>query len=206
MFTGIISQLGRATLKQKTTQTEHPILTINVPPSYLKSIELGASVAIDGVCLTVAQMNNDQLVFEVSQETLSCTTIGSWHQNHQVNLERPLKSGDEIGGHFVSGHVDTTCRVQKIQQETGKHCVSFEMPTSYQHYITRKGSVCINGVSLTVNEVSAASFSVNLIPHTLAHTNLQELKVGDSVNLEVDLLNRYLANLMNAPTQSQTPT
>ena len=151
----------------------------------------------DGVCLTAAEAGGDCMAFDISQETLRRTTIGAWDENHRVNLERPLAHGDEIGGHFVSGHVDGAVAVLAVTEGRGAHRVTFELPAAHAPYVARKGSVCVNGVSLTVNEATPESFTVNLIPHTLARTNLSELRAGSRVNLEVDLLGRYLARLLN---------
>jgi riboflavin synthase len=164
------------------------------------SVALGASIACDGCCLTVttvrAEGTGAAFTVDVSNETLSRTTLGSWGAGRRVNLERPLKAGDELGGHIVSGHVDGVARIAAIREDGASRRVRFEVPAPLARYIAEKGSVALDGTSLTVNEVEGSSFGVNLIPLTLTETTWGSKKPGDEVNIEVDLFARYVARLM----------
>lgn len=207
MFTGIITHTGKPRLLSESPgKDNHRRLCIVADGGNWDTPAPGSSIAVDGVCLTVAQSEGANMEFDVSQETLRCTTIGRRRPEHRVNLERAMAYGDEIGGHFVSGHVDRTIVVLSTGQ-TGAACrILFQLPSDYAPYITRKGSVCINGVSLTVNEVSSESFGVNIIPYTGMHTNLGKLSAGCQVNLETDILGRYMANLLNQSLPERLPS
>lgn len=193
MFTGIISDVGEVAARDGGRFT----LRSAYDP---KGIALGASIACDGCCLTVTSVapNGPGSVFtlDVSNETLSKTTLGGWVPGQLVNLERALKAGDELGGHIVSGHVDGVATVVSITADGESRRFVFETPPELARYIAAKGSVALDGTSLTVNEVEGNRFGVNLIPHTLTVTSWGRKKTGDRVNLEVDLFARYLARLM----------
>jgi riboflavin synthase len=189
MFTGIISDLGELRAIEGDTDKRLVIAT-----SYAtESIAIGASVACSGVCLTVVEKNGDWLAFDVSAETLACTTLGEWKVGDPVNLERPLTLGDELGGHMVLGHVDGVARVEASEPVGDSRRLSISAPEALAGFIAAKGSVALDGVSLTVNQVENTVFEVNIIPHTLAVTTLGGLAAGDRVNLEIDILARYVA-------------
>jgi len=194
MFTGIVTDVGRVRAVEKRGDTRFVVAT-----AYdTASIDLGASIACDGACLTVVQLGPDWFAVDVSAETLNCTSLGQWAEGRRVNLERSLRVGDELGGHIVSGHVDGVAKVTGLQPEGDSLRVTFEAPTAVARFIASKGSVAVNGVSLTVNEVVGASFGVNLIPHTRAVTSLGDLAIGGTVNIEIDVLARYVARLAEA--------
>ncbi|MDP2764391.1 MAG: riboflavin synthase, partial [Brevundimonas sp.] len=156
-------------------------------------IDLGASISHAGCCLTVTEKGPGWFAVEVSGETLSKTTLGDWTEGRQVNLERAAKLGDEMGGHVVSGHVDGLGRVVSVTPDGGSHRIDIEAPPPLHRYIAAKGSITVDGVSLTVNAVEGRLFGLNIIPHTWEATTLGALKPGDAVNLEIDMLARYLA-------------
>lgn len=190
MFTGIVTDIGRvrdvrATDRDRRYEIETAWDTAD--------IDLGASVSHAGCCLTVTEKGAGWFAVEVSNETLSKTTLGSWAAGDSVNLERAARLGDEMGGHVVSGHVDGLGRVVSITPEGGSHRIAVEAPSPLHRYIAAKGSITIDGVSLTVNVVEGRVFWLNIIPHTWTVTTLGALKVGDPVNLEIDMLARYLA-------------
>ncbi len=164
------------------------------------SITLGASICHDGVCLTVTSVEPDgagsRYTLDVSNETLSLTTLGEWRAGRPVNLERALKAGDELGGHIVSGHVDGVARIADIRADGDSRRLTFEAPAALAPFIASKGSVALDGTSLTVNEVEGAHFGVNLIPHTLTVTTWSGKKPGDRINIEIDPLARYVARLL----------
>ncbi|MCH7555007.1 MAG: riboflavin synthase [Proteobacteria bacterium] len=189
MFTGIISDRGElrtiegGSHKRLVIATAYPVA----------SIAIGASVACSGVCLTVVEKGADWLAFDVSSETLACTTLGAWRVGDGVNLERPLALGDEMGGHMVLGHVDGIARIEASDAEGDSRRLSLAAPEALAGFIAAKGSVALDGVSLTVNRVENTVFEVNIIPHTLAVTTLGDIQAGDRVNLEIDILARYVA-------------
>lgn len=193
MFTGIVTDLGRLRAVEPRGDTRMTIAT-----GYdTASIPLGASIACSGACMTVVETGTDYFVVVVSGESLSKTTLGDWQPGRAINLERPLALGDELGGHMVSGHVDAVSEVLSIQSEGDSLRFTFALPQDLAHFVAPKGSVTLDGVSLTVNEVSDGSFGVNIIPHTAQVTSFGDLKAGDRVNLEIDLLARYLERLMS---------
>jgi riboflavin synthase len=201
MFTGIVTDLGRILATEKAA---HGDLRLRVACAYdLARIPLGASIACSGVCLTVVEKglaegkNPGWFAVEASAETLSKTTLGAWHAGSAVNLEQALKMGDELGGHLVSGHVDGVGRVARIVPEDGSLRFTVEAPKSLMRLIAAKGSVALDGVALTVNEVEGESFGVNIIDHTRRATTLGAVKAGGEVNLEVDQLARYVARLLD---------
>jgi riboflavin synthase len=194
MFTGIVTDVGRIVETKVTGDLRARIAT-----TYdVGGIDIGASIACDGVCLTVVALGPEGwFEVEISAETVSKTNIGhnGWPAGKRVNLERALKVGDELGGHIVSGHVDGVAEVTSVRPEGGSVRVTFRAPEALAKFIAPKGSVALNGTSLTVNEVSGAEFGVNFIPHTQAVTTWGEVAVGDRVNLEVDTMARYVARL-----------
>ena len=192
MFTGIITDLGVVRRIAPGASTRMEIAT-----AYdVSSISLGASIACAGVCLTAVAMGEDSFDVDVSNETLACTTLGQWAIGRRINLERPLRAGDELGGHIVSGHVDAVGQVVARHADGGSVRFTFALPAPLAAYVAPKGSIAVDGVSLTVNEVGDALFGVNLIPHTLEVTSLSTLQPGDKVNLEIDLVARYIARMM----------
>jgi riboflavin synthase len=190
MFTGIVTDVGRVRAVSPTDRDRR----YEIETAWdVSGIDLGASVSHAGCCLTVVEKGQGWFAVEVSNETLSRTTLGDWAEGDRVNLERAARLGDEMGGHVVSGHVDGVGTVVAVTPEGGSHRVTFETPEPLHRYIAAKGSITVDGVSLTVNEVEGRRFGVNLIPHTWDHTTLGGLNPGDRVNLEIDMLARYLA-------------
>lgn len=194
MFTGIVTDIGRVREVRETDRDRR----YEIETAWnTDGIDLGASISHAGCCLTVTEKGHDSrggwFAVEVSNETLSKTTLGGWKTGDGVNLERAAKLGDEMGGHVVSGHVDGLGRVVSITPEGGSHRIEVEAPAPLHRYIAAKGSITVDGVSLTVNAVQGQVFSLNIIPHTWDVTTLGGLKVGDLVNLEIDMLARYLA-------------
>ncbi|WP_161639140.1 riboflavin synthase [uncultured Brevundimonas sp.] len=190
MFTGIVTDIGRVREVRETDRDRR----YEIETAWnTAGIDLGASISHAGCCLTVTEKGADWFAVEVSNETLSKTTLGAWKTGDGVNLERAAKLGDEMGGHVVSGHVDGLGRVVSITPEGGSHRIEVEAPAPLHRYIAAKGSITVDGVSLTVNAVEGQVFSLNIIPHTWDVTTLGRLKVGDPVNLEIDMLARYLA-------------
>lgn len=195
MFTGIIVGLGEIRAVERTGDTRARIETDFDPAT----IDIGASIACDGVCLTVIEVGKDGNTgwfdVEYSAETISKTNLGDWSEGHVINLERALKLGDELGGHIVSGHVDGVAEIIEIEDEGGSTRITFAAPDEFARFIAPKGSICLNGTSLTVNGVEGNRFDVNLIPHTKAVTTWANAKVGQKVNLEIDTMARYVARL-----------
>jgi riboflavin synthase len=190
MFTGIVTDVGRIRAVRETNRD----LRIEVATAYdLDTVPIGASIAHAGCCLTVVEKGEGWFAVEVSAESLAKTTLGRWREGTKVNLERPAKAGDELGGHIVSGHVDGVGEIVSIEAEGGSHRLRIRAPRPLHRYIAPKGSIAVEGVSLTVNEVEDDVFGVNLIPHTWEVTTLGGLRPGDPVNLEIDMLARYLA-------------
>jgi riboflavin synthase len=191
MFTGIITDIGHVKSLEKRGDTRIVIST-----NYdMTTVEIGASIACSGPCLTVVEKGSGWFATEASAETLSRTTVGSWVEGTRVNLERALSLGDELGGHIVSGHVDGLARIVSMEPEGDSVRFLFEVPNEVKAFIAEKGSVCLDGVSLTVNAVQGAQFGVNIISHTQSETTFSDKKVDDFVNLEVDMLARYVARL-----------
>ena len=190
MFTGIVTDIGRVREVRETDRDRR----YEIETAWnTDGIDLGASISHAGCCLTVTEKGPGWFAVEVSNETLSKTTLGAWKTGDGVNLERAAKLGDEMGGHVVSGHVDGLGRVVSITPEGGSHRIEVEAPAPLHRYIAAKGSITVDGVSLTVNAVQGQVFSLNIIPHTWDVTTLGRLKMGDPVNLEIDMLARYLA-------------
>lgn len=194
MFTGIIASIG----KVESVQTKGGDLCLQVATQDLdlSDIKLGDSVANNGVCLTVIAMTQGSLSFDVSRESLDRTSLGTVKAGSEVNLEKALAVGDRLGGHFVSGHVDGLGKVIARQDSARSVQFRFEVPAGLERYIAEKGSICIDGTSLTVNKVENNWFEVNIIPHTMQETIMKSYRIGSQVNLEVDLIARYLERLL----------
>ncbi len=191
MFTGIVTDLGEVRALRLAGDLQARIGT-----GYdTKAIDIGASIACDGVCLTVTGLGADWFEVDISAETVSKTNVSGWAVGQRLNLERALRLGDELGGHIVSGHVDGVAEVVGVTDEGASTRISFRAPEALARFIAPKGSVALNGTSLTVNEVEGVTFGVNLIPHTKAVTTWGDTAVGDLVNLEIDTLARYVARL-----------
>lgn len=196
MFTGIVQSVGE--VRAVTPRGGDVELLIGAPGLDLQSVAIGDSISCGGCCLTVTRIEGDAFAADASLETLHVTTLGQWAVGQRLNLEKALCAGQPLGGHYVTGHVDGIASVVDRVGDARSIRVQFEAPAALARYIARKGSVCIDGVSLTVNDVDGARFSVNLIPHTLEVTTLDEYRAGTRVNLEVDIIARYLERL-NAP-------
>lgn len=190
MFTGIVTDVGRVRGVRDTNRDRRFDIETAFDTS---TIDIGASISHAGCCLTVVDKGPGWFAVEVSGETLARTTLGDWAEGRRVNLERAARVGDELGGHIVSGHVDGVGEVVSVEAEGGSHRVRIRVPPPLHRYIAEKGSITVEGVSLTVNEVDGDVFGVNLIPHTWDVTTLGELTRGARVNLEIDMLARYLA-------------
>ena len=194
MFTGIVTDLGEV---RRVVRGQGQDARFEVGTHYdLSTVDIGASIAHNGVCLTVIEKGGDFYVIQASAETLSKTTLGDWQVGTRVNLERACKVGDELGGHIVSGHVDGVARVVSITRENESLRFTFEAPVELAKFVAPKGSVALDGVSLTVNEVDGRRFGINVIPHTQAVTTFGGLREGDCVNMEIDMLARYVARLL----------
>jgi len=196
MFTGIITDLGR--VREIAAGGESADTRVVIATGYdAGEIPIGASIACSGVCLTVIERGPDWFAVEASGETLARTTLGGWRAGTPVNLERALRVGDPLDGHIVSGHVDGVARTVERRQEGGSTRFAFAVPAALGRFIAPKGSVALDGVSLTVNEVDGDRFGVNIIGHTGAVTRFGGLEPGDMVNVEVDVVARYVARLLN---------
>ena len=195
MFTGIIIDTGRVTsLTEKGGDLEMGIDAAALEDSRMA---LGDSVSVQGACLTVARKEGTRFYADVSRETMAKTTLGTYGPGSKVNLEPSLRAGDALGGHMVSGHVDAVGKLRTLVQDARSWRLEIELPASLMRFVAPKGSICVNGVSLTVNNVDGRNFDVNIIPHTLKVTTLGELKVDDGVNIEIDVIARYLDRLAN---------
>lgn len=195
MFSGIIADVGL--IKSAKDRDGGLRLTVNTEALGMDDVQLGDSIACNGVCLTVVKLDGNDFTVDVSRETLNCTT-GLGEQGKHLNLEKALRLSDRLGGHLVSGHVDGVGEVVAFNDIGESWRLVVRAPQALAKYIAMKGSITINGVSLTVNQVSGAEFEVNLIPHTLDVTTLNELKVGSKVNLEIDLIARYVERMLTA--------
>ena len=197
MFTGIIEAVGQ--LAGREARGGDARLRIAVGALPFTDAVLGESVAVNGVCLTVVAFDATHFEADASNETLALTTLGALAEGAAVNLERAMRPTDRLGGHIVSGHVDGVGRVLEVREDARAQRWRFAMPPPLAKYVAQKGSICVDGVSLTVNAVDAASFEVALVPHTVANTAFQDARAGDAVNLEVDLVARYLERLRTTP-------
>ena len=192
MFTGIVTDLGKIRAIEKRGDTR-----IEIETSYdTDDIDIGASIACSGPCLTVIEKGRGWFAIEASAETLDKTALGDWAVGTTVNLERAMRIGDELGGHIVSGHVDAVARIVDMQPEGDSVRFTFEAPQAFAKYIAPKGSVCLDGVSLTVNEVQGNRFGVNIISHTQGETTFGSRQVGDRINMEIDTIARYVARIL----------
>jgi riboflavin synthase len=194
MFTGIIEATG--TLVRTDSRGGDRRLTLTAPDLDVADVAAGDSISVSGCCLTVVAADGDTLAFDVSNETLSRTTLGGLREGDGVNLEQALRLSDRLGGHLVSGHVDGVGTIVAIEPDARSRRWRIEVPSALSRYIAVKGSICVDGISLTVNAVTGSGFEVNLIPHTVAMTTFRDRRVGDRVNLEVDLLARHVERLL----------
>ena len=195
MFTGIIDHNGEII---KITKKRNKDISIFVSTKFKpKDIKLGSSICCNGVCLTVCKIkklkNKLELLFDVSNETINCTNFSKLKIGSKINLEKSLRMGDEISGHFVFGHVDEVSKLLTIKRIKGSHQLKFSKSKKLSKYIAKKGSIAVDGVSLTINSSDSKSFSVNIVPYTWEHTNFNKLKVNSLINVEVDMLARYVS-------------
>ena len=195
MFTGIIQSKGN--IKEIISSREGARLKINTNALDLSDSKIGDSIAVDGVCLTVTQLSGDGFTAYVSNETLACTTFSGLKQEQEVNLEKSLRANQGIDGHLVSGHVDGIGSVSSVEKDGDSVRIQIEAQNEIVKYIAKKGSICINGVSLTVNRVVKNIFDVNIVPHTLSATTLADLSLNSNVNLEIDQIARYVERLLS---------
>ena len=198
MFTGLIQSKGEVLTRR--VQDSNYTFTIASKFSDMSDIALGDSIAMNGVCLTVTDIQGDVLSVDLSRETINLTDAKSWGVGTVLNLEKSLALKDKLGGHMVSGHVDSLAKCVKIEPSGTSIIYGFEIPPSFDKFIVKKGSVAINGVSLTVNEIEDCVLCVNIIPHTLEMTNLGQLVLGDMVNFEIDTIARYVEKMMQGFT------
>ena len=194
MFTGLIEDLGKVESLEKVGGDVR--LQIKPTAMNVNQVQMGDSIAINGICLTVVSIENDTLGFDASQETIKKTSLVSLKKNSLVNLEQAMAMGDRLGGHMVSGHVDATTSLMKVEKDARSMCLYYRLPDGYAHYIAQKGSICIDGVSLTVNEVADQYFTVNIIPHTWQNTIMKTYQIGQCVNIEIDVIARYLERFL----------
>jgi riboflavin synthase len=194
MFTGIVQDMGR--IDALTTTGDWVMTVVTKMPT--DDLALGASVSCNGICLTVIEKPAHSFRVQMSAETLDKTTARHWKIGQGINLERALRVGDELGGHYVSGHVDTVTKLMDRQKDGDSERFRFALPEKLAKFIAPKGSITIDGVALTVNDVTATDFGVNIIPHTWTVTTLGALRAGDVVNIEIDMIARYVAQLMVA--------
>jgi len=200
MFTGLIEEIGSVLVNGATNGVTQ--LQISAP-HVAGGVRVGDSIAVNGCCLTIASHRNEQLTFDLLEETVSCTNLGTLRRDDAVNLERALAAGSRLGGHFVQGHVDCTARIITLDQTGADHRLEIALAEEYARYAAEKGSIAVNGISLTVAEVSKTSFVTWIIPHTFRRTNLKEAQPGDLVNLEFDLLAKYVERML--PQAFATP-
>lgn len=198
MFTGIITDIGTVREIHPGGDTTYVIET----DLDLGDLALGASIACSGVCLTAIDHGVNWFAVQASTETLLRSTLKDWRVGSRINLERALRAGDELGGHIVSGHVDAVAEIVEQRKDGDSERFAFRVPDEFARAVAPKGSVALDGVSLTVNEVQGNRFGVNIIPHTLAHTTFGAAKVGDRINFEIDMLARYVARLTGNPIAS----
>jgi riboflavin synthase len=197
MFTGLIEEVGTVTSTRERKRSKQ--LQI-VAPRTAKKIRTGESVALNGCCLTLSAHRGDRLTFDLLEETLARTNLKMLKRDSSVNLERALRGDGRLGGHFVQGHVDCTSRVISFEQIGGDYRLAVELPGEFARYVACKGSIAIDGISLTIAEVSPMSFAVWIIPHTKRHTNLSRAEAGILVNLEFDILAKYVERMISART------
>ena len=193
MFTGLIEEKGMLINKIKTGDGLRLVLTAK---KVFDDLNIGSSISVNGVCLTVVELKKDSFAVDTIEETLKKTNLGQLNVNDFVNLERPLKAYARLGGHFVLGHIDTTGKVETVQELSNSHFMTISFPKNFQQYLIYVGSVAIDGVSMTVAEVTDNTFSIGIIPHTWIETVFSNKKPGDSVNLEFDVLGKYVEKIM----------
>jgi len=195
MFTGIIETVGEVVAKE--LREGDVKLTLKADESYLEAVMLGDSIACNGVCLTVVDRTSNQFMLDVSVETLSLTTIGDWDVGSKVNLEQAMIASSRFGGHIVSGHIDRIGEVIDITEDGRSWRMTVRVPKNIRQYIAKKGSISVDGVSLTINSVEDNEFSVNIVPHTLSHTIIGDYKLNQKVNIEIDTIARYVERLVS---------
>lgn len=195
MFTGIIETVGEVVAKE--LREGDVKLTLEADESYLEAVMLGDSIACNGVCLTVVDRTSNQFMLDVSVETLSLTTIGDWDVGSKVNLEQAMIASSRFGGHIVSGHIDRIGEIIDIAEDARSWRITVRVPKNIRQYIAKKGSICVDGVSLTINSVEDSEFSVNIVPHTLSHTIIGDYKLNQKVNIEIDTIARYVERLVS---------
>jgi len=189
MFTGLIEEVGRVIARR----AAHIQISA---PAIGKRIRVGESIAVNGCCLTAAARTRDRISFDLLQETLDRTNLKSLRRGDRVNLERALRVGDRLGGHFVQGHIDCVARIRSFKKRGADHRLEIEMPARFARYAVEKGSIAIDGISLTIAEVLPKSFVVWITPHTKEHTNLERASAGDAVNIEFDILAKYVERML----------
>lgn len=189
MFTGLVEDIGTVTALHSAGKAAKLSVRCSLPPA---AIRIGDSIAVNGACLTVEAIGDDSLSFHSLRETLTRTNLGDCRSGSRVNLERALRVGDALGGHLVSGHVDCRSEVMRIGKDGDDFVLDVALPADMRELVIMKGSIAVNGVSLTIARLTDDSFGVSIIPHTWTHTNLQYLKAGDAVNLEFDMIGRYI--------------
>ncbi|KJV69192.1 riboflavin synthase [Candidatus Neoehrlichia procyonis] len=195
MFKGIITHLATVTQINIYPNSDIAICISPENNDFLQGLMLGGSISCSGICLTIAELGNDYFSVTASQETLTCTNIGNWYEGYRINLEAALKLNDHIDGHFVQGHIDGTGKITSITSAGQSNIIEISTTLSLLKYIIKKGSVAVNGVSLTVNDVSNTTFKVNIIPYTWHNTIFQYVKTNDIVNIETDIIAKYIIQL-----------
>jgi riboflavin synthase len=198
MFTGIIQAQGN--IKEIRASSNGVVFVLNSNSLDLSNVSIGDSIAVNGVCLTVTQLDKNYFSSDVSQETLDCTTFSQLKKGQNINLEKSLRLNQGVDGHIVSGHVDGVGKITLIAIEGDSTRMKIKVDDNLVKYIVKKGSICINGVSLTVNEIDGNVFDVNIVPHTFSVTTLDELKVNSQVNIEIDIIARHIERLLNHKT------
>jgi riboflavin synthase len=196
MFTGIITNQAQIK-KLEFNDNQDCLLVVELDKKVDRQLEIGCSIANNGICLTLVKKDGLQLHFEASKETCEVTSLKNWQVGQVLNIEFALKVGDELGGHMVSGHVDGVAKLSRMQKIQDSWRMEFEMASKnldLMKFVAKKGSICIDGISLTINAVTESGFAVNIISHTFGNTNLGQIAVGDKVNIEVDLVARYVLN------------
>jgi len=201
MFTGIIQAQG--SIKEIRSSNKGAVFVLNSNSLDLSNVSLGDSIAVNGVCLTVTQLDKNSFSADVSQETFNCSTFSQLQKGQNINLEKSLRLDQGIDGHVVSGHVDGVGKVTLIAIEGESTRMKIKVNDNLIKYIAKKGSICINGVSLTVNEIDGNIFGVNIVPHTFSVTTLDELKVNSQVNIEIDIIARHIEQLLNHKTSAR---
>jgi len=201
MFTGIIQAQGN--IKEIRASNKGAVFVLNSNSLDLSDVSIGDSIAVNGVCLTVTQLDKNYFSADVSQETLNCTTFSQLKKGQNINLEKSLRLNQGVDGHIVSGHVDGVGKITLIAIEGDSTRMKIKVDDNLIKYIAKKGSICINGVSLTVNEIDGNVFDVNIVPHTFSVTTLDELKVNSQVNIEIDIIARHIEQLLNHKTSAR---